>query len=358
MKKKIIGATVGSQLPKPNMAQSDPRKGDYVRNRTHWEEDNRTTVNWNGNTTGRRTYTNPLGETYYKISDKCPAEEDVVGATIELSNGNTLTVSSKMFSGYGDNGQASAGSYLYLISRPINYGTVIDTNSVGVYASAGAVYPTEFRWGQYTVHPLDEKFIPDSIARKIDIPEGTVTDEQIAQAVEDYMAEHPIEIPDSGQNPAGGGLSSDASALLITILKSAGYKTDQTANIAALEELLASSADSSATVSSVTAVFNQGNKVIYTTDSLATLRDYLVVTAKYGDGTEKTVSGYTLSGTLTEGTSTITVSYVGKTTTFTCTVTKPTTDTGNLDNITIDSGVMTINAIADAVISDGVMTVA
>lgn len=32
---------------------------------------------------------------------------------------------------------------------------------------------------------------------------GTVTPEQIASAVEDYMAEHPIEVPDSSQNPTG-----------------------------------------------------------------------------------------------------------------------------------------------------------
>lgn len=34
---------------------------------------------------------------------------------------------------------------------------------------------------------------------------GTVTDKQIADAVEDYMAEHPIEVPDSSQNANQGG---------------------------------------------------------------------------------------------------------------------------------------------------------
>lgn len=31
MKRKIIGATVGSPLPKPNLMQTDPKKGDYVK---------------------------------------------------------------------------------------------------------------------------------------------------------------------------------------------------------------------------------------------------------------------------------------------------------------------------------------
>lgn len=77
-----------------------------------------------------------------------------------------------------------------------------------------------------------------------------------------------------------------------------------------------------AVVSSITAVFTQGSAVIYDTDSLDTLKQYLVVTAHYENGTSGIVTGYTLSGTLTEGTSTITVSYGGKSTAFNVTVTE------------------------------------
>lgn len=84
---------------------------------------------------------------------------------------------------------------------------------------------------------------------------------------------------------------------------------------------------------SITAVFNQGSAVIYDTDDLDTLRQYLTVTALYSDNTTKTVTEYTLSGTLSVGTSTITASYGGKTTTFTATCTagfKYTADRGLL----------------------------
>ena len=75
-------------------------------------------------------------------------------------------------------------------------------------------------------------------------------------------------------------------------------------------------------VVSISAVFTQGTAVIYTHDSLDTLRQYLTVTALLDDGeTEIEVSSYTLSGTLTAGTSTITVTFGGKTTTFDVTVT-------------------------------------
>lgn len=67
-------------------------------------------------------------------------------------------------------------------------------------------------------------------------------------------------------------------------------------------------------VTSITAVFTQGSVTIYDTDSLDTLRQYLVVTATYSDSTTATVTDYTLSGTLDSATSVITVSYGGKTT--------------------------------------------
>lgn len=75
------------------------------------------------------------------------------------------------------------------------------------------------------------------------------------------------------------------------------------------------------TLSSITAVFNQGSATIYDTDTLDSLKQYLTVTATYDDSSTATVTAYTLSGTLTVGTSTITVTYQGKTDTFNVTVT-------------------------------------
>lgn len=76
------------------------------------------------------------------------------------------------------------------------------------------------------------------------------------------------------------------------------------------------------TVVSITAVFEQGQAVIYSDDSLDDLKQYLTVTASYDDGTSAVVTGYTLSGTLTAGTSVITVTYEGKKAYFNVTVTE------------------------------------
>ena len=79
---------------------------------------------------------------------------------------------------------------------------------------------------------------------------------------------------------------------------------------------------SAITVSSISAVYTQSGTV-YTHDTLDSLKADLVVTAVYSDSSTKTIpaADYTLSGTLTTGTSTITVAYGGKTTTFSVTVT-------------------------------------
>ena len=74
-------------------------------------------------------------------------------------------------------------------------------------------------------------------------------------------------------------------------------------------------------VSSISAVYTQSGTV-YDTDTLDSLKADLVVTATYTDQSTATVAStdYTLSGTLTGGTSTITATYGGKADTFTVTV--------------------------------------
>ena len=114
------------------------------------------------------------------------------------------------------------------------------------------------------------------------------------------------------------GLTADVKTALMDVVNHIGAWTDGNAQtyIGALQSALYPPAN----LTSISAVFTQGSAVIYDTDSIETLRQYLVVTAHYSDNTSETVTTYTLSGTLTEGTSTITVAYGGKTTTFNVTV--------------------------------------
>lgn len=86
---------------------------------------------------------------------------------------------------------------------------------------------------------------------------------------------------------------------------------------------------------SISAVYTQSGTV-YNSDSLYSLRDDLVVTATYSNGDVLPVTAYTLSGTLTVGTSTITVSYGGKTATFDVDVTFSTHVLFTLENYVSD----------------------
>lgn len=127
-----------------------------------------------------------------------------------------------------------------------------------------------------------------------------------------------------------GGLTNEAKQALLTLLAHVAYTDDQGQTyLDALEAALYPPAD----LVSISAVFNQGQNVIYNTDSLDTLKQYLTVTAHMSDGTSNTVTTYTLSGTLTEGTSTIVASYGGKTTTFAVTVTNRTDTTAQIEYV-------------------------
>lgn len=171
------------------------------------------------------------------------------------------------------------------------------------------------------VHPTDTSRAAASEITRIDAALATKADaatmeQDIEDAVDDWL---------SVQAPSIGTLSYSAKRALLTLLHHVAYDhpTDVQYYNALENELFPD-----ATVESITAVFTQGSATIFDTDSLDTLRQYLVVTATFSDSTTATVTDYTLSGTLSAGTSTITVSYGGKTDTFSVTVTSTALPTG------------------------------
>lgn len=115
----------------------------------------------------------------------------------------------------------------------------------------------------------------------------------------------------------GGGLSADLKAALDQLAQKVAYIDEDGQDY---YDALHNALYPPASLSSISCVYTQSGTV-YDTDTLDSLKSDLVVTAHYSNGTTQTVTSYTLSGTLVEGTSTITVSYGGKTTTFNVTVT-------------------------------------
>ncbi len=78
--------------------------------------------------------------------------------------------------------------------------------------------------------------------------------------------------------------------------------------------------DDPKSITSISVVYTPGEEVVDTNTSLDELKDSIVVTLQYSDGTTETITDYALSGTLSEGESVITVSYKGFEKTFTVNV--------------------------------------
>lgn len=115
----------------------------------------------------------------------------------------------------------------------------------------------------------------------------------------------------------GTGLSAEIKSALMAVVENIGLWKDGNGQIY-IDNLR--TALYNAPLSSISAVYTQ-SKTVYVSDNLDVLKDDLVVTGTYTDGSSAIVTDYTLSGTLTVGTSMITVSKNGKTATFEVTVT-------------------------------------
>lgn len=120
--------------------------------------------------------------------------------------------------------------------------------------------------------------------------------------------------------PQGQGVSDDLKAALLQLARKVAYIDAQGQTY---YDYLYNALYPEKTLLSIAANFQQGQAVVYNTDSLDTLKQYLTVTAVYDDASTEIVpsSAYTLSGTLTTGTSVITVTYEGKTDAFNVVVT-------------------------------------
>ena len=116
--------------------------------------------------------------------------------------------------------------------------------------------------------------------------------------------------------PSGGGITSDVRDALLNCFAHVTWADAYGPEYYnALDAAL-----NGKTVVGITATFDQSSASVSVITPLELLRPYLTVTLDYDDTSSFEVNNYTLSGTLTVGTSTITVTYNGYTTTFTVNV--------------------------------------
>lgn len=164
---------VGSEQVQSNLSQNDPEAPDYVKGRTHYEENNQTVIEWDGSTEGRDMFIAGEDEyalRFYKISDLTPTKEELVGATM-TANGETNTIPEELVNEYieGSHAWVSGLLVVFYAKDIINTdGIAISAPSTGLYINA-ELSSVSLTYGSTVVHQLDEKWIPDSIARKTDV---------------------------------------------------------------------------------------------------------------------------------------------------------------------------------------------
>lgn len=163
--------------------------------------------------------------------------------------------------------------------------------------------------------------------------------------ITDKNGDHSFDVMDGQGDSGGGGLTDDIKQALLQIAQKVAYIDDQGQTY---YQDLYDALYPPKPVVSITATYTQSGTV-YDTDTLDSLKADLVVTATYDDQSTAIIpaTAYTLSGTLTEGTSTITVSYEGKTATFSVTVTHATVQysiTNDLTNVTTSNAQTAINS--------------
>lgn len=161
-----------------DLNQNDEAAPDYVKGRTHYEVNNYNVITWDGSTEGRDVPLHngePLGN-IYKISDLVPVKDDLVGQEIEkVVNGEVTRIiieesRFREFDGYtlvSPNG--SAAFYIFYKTETSNGITVPSTGVYGIASNGN--YVSKISYGSTTVKKLDEKFIPNTIARVNDIKE-------------------------------------------------------------------------------------------------------------------------------------------------------------------------------------------
>lgn len=164
-----------SEQVQADFSQNDPAQPDYVKNRTHWEVDGNAIFEWDGSTDGRDSVELGEGMTFYKVSDKTPGMSELVGTWITDNTGEMIQLSEDTMMEM--DGVLSIGpmAIVTTVTELTMDETTINFPSTGVYfLMGGGNYVTAILDTPPVVHPLDEKFIPDTIARLEDISLDTI----------------------------------------------------------------------------------------------------------------------------------------------------------------------------------------
>lgn len=159
--------------------QNNTTAKDYIKNRPGGYETS-FEITWDGDTTGRVSATaeGVLGA-WYKVSDKILTLDQIVGSTLTIvANGETRR--NAVVDNHIEEMEFGYLVYDFALIVATTQGTfnMNDTNvsipEPGIYftsASAGGYSMFVSSLSNITVHPFDDKYIPDTVARKNEVPD-------------------------------------------------------------------------------------------------------------------------------------------------------------------------------------------
>ena len=188
----------------PDWNQNDETAPDYVKNRTHWIDSDTTTINWDGDfeSEGLVTFHMSAGGgdyNYVKVSDLTPAYEDI------CENG-TITIylpvtdyEQQMKIPIDSIYDKTESGFLFVdflaVAHVDNYrctvqGISFEFPESGIYllrylSGSSSYYIKSLSWTNETIHPLDEKFLPESVTAQ---PDWNQNDE----TAPDYVKNRPF----------------------------------------------------------------------------------------------------------------------------------------------------------------------
>ena len=166
--------------------QNDTTAKDYIKNRPGGYEEG-FEITWDGDTTGRVKMTiEKMPGAWYKVSDKILTADQIIGGTITvIQNGvsQSLVVTSDEITRW-DYGVAIGDSAIMISAKQgiINIGKYnISIPESGIYFMSASddessLFASSF--SNITVHPFDDKCIPDTIVRKAEL-DSRITEKEV-----------------------------------------------------------------------------------------------------------------------------------------------------------------------------------
>ena len=162
-----------TNLPKPRSrveALLEKMAGVEYQPRTHYVEKAFEDITWDGDTEGKVAgVTTQPNLNWYKVSDQILTEEDLLGATLIRFDGEVIEIAEKDFTRNVEEVLLCHYPSVVIVSAPTTY---VDTTypSAGVYFMGSSILGHAHSLkAKETVHKLDEKYIPDTIARVADV---------------------------------------------------------------------------------------------------------------------------------------------------------------------------------------------